>query len=316
MSVSYNPAMFTKGAKTRFMEQIAKYQSRLMAAFCSYEKSDKYSEDYPWIGEAPNLTEFVDEIAFKGMSDSTYALFNKKFIGGLEVSRDNIMDDQLGGFRMRIDEWAQISAAYDDYLICQQLINGTSTTLGAGETKLHVFDNGATEAFFADTHTARGDSGTGDNLRGGQGTSVSQIQDDVGLALADLMGFKGEHGHPVNFGVTGIAIACPVALQQKMNTALYGDIISQTSNVISKDFSITPYYTPYLDADSTADYYVGVTGSPSLGLLYQDREPVTMESQENQDSDVVFSREVYRYKVRKRARVGFGRWHRLVKVNN
>ncbi len=179
MSVSYNPSMFTKGARATFIEasMSAGAPELITRGVATLVPSDSADEDYSWIGDGRSFQEFVDEVEFATLSDGTYNLENKRYTSGLAVKADHLKDGKVGGYPLRIREMAQKWPGYVDFLITTAIIAGTSAGAGTIAAGNH----------FSTTHAARGDEGgTGDNLKSGTGTTVAQIQTDVGTALSAI----------------------------------------------------------------------------------------------------------------------------------
>ena len=303
MSVPYNPAQATKGAKALFMQELAAQPPSLIDRVATYVSSESDAEDYAWMGEATQMEEAEDELKFVPMSNATYNLRNKKYWGGIALKRDDVNDDKVGGFGIRVREHAQTAARLPNKLITDVL---TTNPTGYDAT-----------ALFSATHPARGQqTATQSNLLTGSGTTVSQIATDVALAVAAMMNFKAENNEPMNEGFTKFFVMYPPALIKAVNEALYAQIVSNTSNVGLKDFTFDLIANPRLTADSAADFYVGIQDALVRGIVFQDREGLSFEAQDGAESDAAFTREEYRYKSRRRCRAGVGRWQRIVKINN
>lgn len=310
MAASYNPAQFTKGARALFQMGLIEAPPNWIDRIATYIPSDSYSEDYSWMGEAPQMVEAVggDELTIKSVSDDTYQLANKKYWMGLSFSRDDINDDKVGGYPLKIRELASVASWKPNSLMSDALINGTDSTLGA---HLHA------GAFFRTDHPARGDqSDTWSNLLTGAGTSTANVQTDIGEGLEAFMDYEAENGEPRNVGFMSVFVMYPPALHFTMTEAIRAPVISQTSNVKFQDFKFDMIPNPYLAGDSEVDWYLGIQDTVVRGLVFQDREPVTLEVQDSADSDAAFTREEYRYKVRMRCRAGYGQAWKLVKINN
>lgn len=310
MSVTYNPSMLAKGARATFIDGIMAAPDNWVPRIATYVSSDSADEDYGWIAEPKQMEEAVSgkQLPFQPLSDATYNLANKKYWMGLSVSKDDINDDKVGGLNQRIREMALVANKKPNALLTDALTGGTT----AGTMPFS-----ATEAFFSATHAARdGEGGTQSNLLTGTGTSVAQIQADIGSAMAALLGFLGENGEPVNEGFTNVFIMYPVAVMFAFQEALQAAIISSTSNVRFEQFTFDQIPNARLDATSANDWYLGIQDVGIRGLVYQDREPVSFEAQDGNESDAAFTREEYRYKTRMRGRAGYGRWQKIVKVDN
>jgi phage major head subunit gpT-like protein len=61
--------------------------------------SNTASNTYGWLGQFPQMREWLGPRVVKDISESSYAIVNKKFEATLEVLRANIEDDNLGVYR-------------------------------------------------------------------------------------------------------------------------------------------------------------------------------------------------------------------------
>lgn len=276
----------------------------LMESCATLVKSTSDKEDYSWLDEVQDLNEFEDEVEFTALSQNVtpYEAINIKYTGGLAFNRDDLNDDKVGGMRLRINDLSKRGFMHADVMIAD-VLTGNPTGLNA-------------EALFSATHAARGSSGQQSNLLTGNGTTTANVATDLSLAIAALYNFLDYAGKPVNRGFRQIFVIYPPALNKQVLEAVEAPIVSQTSNVQFSRLQINPIMEPLLSADSAVDYYVGIQDAPVRGILYQEREGLSFEAQESPESDDAFKREVYNYKVRKRAVAKGGQWRRIVKVNN
>ena len=307
--ITFNPAQLTKGARGTFQKALILSPPNWVDRVTTVVDSDSDKEDYSWIGEAKQMEEFEDEIKFQPLSDNSHTITNRKYMAGLSVKRDDLNDDRVGGLGMRITEMAMVANTLPNKLITDALTVGDTS-----EDYLHG-ESGV--AFFANNHPAQDDEGgTQSNLLTGTGTTTSQVLTDVLSSITKLIGFLGENGEPINEMAKDFFVMYPLGIMGSMIEALDATIISNTSNVRLADFNIDRIPNPRLDATSVNDFYVGIQSAMIKGLVFQLREPTTLEVQDNAENDAAFVREEYRYKTRGRMRVGFARWNKLVKLNN
>ncbi len=311
MAIVAAPSQLLKGMQAVFIEALAEVaaSSPVFDNAATYVSSESEDEDYAWIGDVAGLNEFVDEVQFAGLSDTSYTLTNKKFTGGLQFLRDNLNDEKTRGMHQRIMDLATRARQHSEKQLVDALINGDVNShpdLGGG-----IGYDGV--VFFSATHPARGDSGEQSNLVSYSGSSTANAQTDLGASVAALLKMKDESGEPLNEYAKNFYVAYPPTLHKPIAEALGAQIVSNTTNVQFAGFSWTLIQSARLEAHSAAEYYVGVNPpGGTKALIYQDREPVTLESLE--DGDEAFKREVYSYKVRKRSAAGYGRWQRMVRV--
>jgi len=316
MSVVAAPTQLLKGLQSTFIEALTAMpvRNQIFDTAATYVNSTHDDEDYAWIGEAPQVSEFVDEVQFDALSDAEYSLINKKFTAGLQVKRDDLSDETTGGIRQRIMDLAARALRHSEKQLTDALINGdvnASVDQGGG-----ICYDGVT--FFNATHPIRGkQTATQSNLVTYTGNTTAQAQEDLKNAIAALMNMLDEAGEPLNEYCDEFYVIYPPALNKCITEAISAGVVSQTSNVQFTGLRWTLIPAPRLTSDATNAYYVGCNcpGAALKALIYQDREPVTFEALEaGSGSDTAFMREVYSYKVRKRSVAGYGRWQRMVKI--
>lgn len=316
----FAPQMLRKDVRGEFIEaQMAPREPLLIERIATIIKSTARRENYAWLSEPYEMEEFVDGTpihpltdtgltAQTGSSGPGYEVENKTYAGALLFKRDDLADDQVGGYRQRIQDAAVRAIRKPDALLIAKLV--------AGETDPCYIQVGATgEAFFSAAHAARGkQSATWSNLLTGTGTSVSQCTTDIGSALAALYTVPDEANVPMNRECREIFVLAPVALEVTLRTALYAAIVSSTSNVGFRP-NIELITEPLLDATSAVDYYVGIKDAPVRGLIWQDREGVMLE-EIGEGSEMWTNLRQVEYAVTRRGAAAFGRPQRLMKVNN
>jgi phage major head subunit gpT-like protein len=302
---TYNPTLTGRALRTLFLQSMHGFEGMdLVAKIATLIKSDGASETYPWIGDVPMMTEQVDDtVKFTPMSDASYTITNKTWTAGIAVRRQDLEDDQVGAIRMKINQLALAAVQHKNKLLTYALTNGTT---GTG------YD---ANAFFSDTHPARGSSGVQDNLAGGSGTTTAQVQADINSVLATMMNFLAENGEPFQEGPSKFIIAAPPALRKPILEALNISEYPDRTQAQLGGMSIEPLFLPRLTATDANDWYFLHVGGSEKPLIFQDREPVTFESTEEGSGGSIM-REQYYYKVRARYNVGYGPWQHAIKVVN
>lgn len=302
---TYNPTLLEAAVRGLLIKTMAQTAGagRYVNALATYFSSQRRSEVFAWIGEAPRMRELgADrEIIFDGMSDASYTLAADTWAAGIVVKKEDIEDDELGALRMRIMQLASVAALNPDRLVLQALIDGITNTCYDGA------------AFFSDSHPARGGAPAQDNLYTGTGTSTAQVSADYAGALAQMTSLVAENGEPYFPGdLTELTIVAGPAMRKPLKEALGAELISNTSNV-----SVDGINNKILISSRCPDndWYMLHTGGPVKPLIFLDRVAVKMTAQED-DSDNGFEREQHRFKVRARHTAGYAHWQDAIKINN
>ena len=299
MSLLYSATSLEKGLKTLFLQNFSA-ESTLADRLCFVESSASDKEKYEWLGQAPQMAELVGERKITPLSSTGYELENTTYESTVSISRNHLEDNQTGSIRRRIQQMAQTASAHVNKLVINALINGTSNTGYDGA------------AFFANSHTARGDSGAQDNLLAGSATTTAGLATDLAAAKASMLNFLDEAGEPFHGdGDVALTVVAPPALEKNFREVLGAGVISQTDNMQSgmADLVISPRLT---DAD---DWYVLRTDNLARGLIFQQRSPIEFSALES-NTESSFLKEVYMYGVRARYGVGYAFWQSAIKTVN
>ena len=103
-------------------------------------KSTDLSEKYTWLGNFPNMKEWIGEREVETLQDFGYALENKLFEATVTVPNLHIEYDKVGLYKPAIEQMAVNCKLYGSELVAD--------VLNAGETKL-CYDS---KPFFANNH--------------------------------------------------------------------------------------------------------------------------------------------------------------------
>lgn len=301
MSISSNPSVLNKLAKTIFVENFSPGMG-LLTPTLFLETSTSNVENYPWTGQPPQMNALSGEVQFTPLSDANYALTNVTYASGVEFKRTELDDDQVGVLRRRIVGLAEVASQHPEKLRSDTLIAGTSA-LG--------YDG---VSFYNNAHPARADEGgTQDNLLAGTGTTTTSIASDIRAAKAAMMGFKAENGEPFFGSVApGFIVEVPPALEYPTKEALNSVLISNTSNALVGLAQVVVN----MRLTDTNDWYMHAVSASKKPFVFQERDAMEFTAQESPDNDSAFEREVYRYKARARYASGYAFWQCSVKTTN
>jgi len=260
---TYNPSLWTRAARTALVEAGSMAEASLVGVVADLEESSADRENYPWIGEAQAMRLLKDELEIVGLSDAQYTLVNQTYAIGLEVNRDHLADDQLGGIMKRVRDMNVVALNFANKLIIDQIINATS---------LLAYDG---VSFFNDAHPIRGSqTATQDNLLAGTGVTVAAIKTDIGTGIQTLMNWRAENNEPYYDGRQKFIAVIPPLLVQAFNEAIFSGLVSNTSNEAFRGMSVIPYCSARF-TDINDWYLFDVT--LRRPLIYQQARPVGSE---------------------------------------
>lgn len=303
MTITVAPSTAIKMAHATFLREsrTPSEEGDLAATLAEFVKSDYASEDYSWVGEPPRMELLEDELRIGKLSDAHYSITNRTYAIGLEFKRRDLRLDRLGALMMRVRQAVEVAKKHRNRLLIAAIEAATVDTGHDGS------------AIFANAHANRG-AGTQDNLAGGTGTTVAQIQADLNSAIQMLAEFDAENAEPYNEGLGQLIMLAPWGLRSSIVTALGAEVIAQTSNVNFRDRNIRPVFSARLtDAN---DWYLFHVGGAMMPLILQELDGLEASNTNDRDDELWLRKETILYKVRWDGAVGWGHWASSVKVVN
>jgi phage major head subunit gpT-like protein len=293
----YNsPIALLKGIKVEFNQFLASHQGHMFSDFVRMTKSDTDKENYRFLSNLPYLKEWLDEIDFKDYEDFSYEIENKAWQQGIAVDRHTLSDSrkQLGAsIEDEIRLIAQNFSDFPDKLVYDLMIaNGT------------CFDGGA---FFKTTHVKLG---TIDNLKTGTGTTLAQLETDLGTARNAMYGYVDGNGIPINTNPRFVVLA-PTQLHDKFltlrnSTQIY-DGSGNKTNIYNQSFDIV---LNHWQSTSDNDWYLININHPIKPFIYQMRDKPKFEMEDQR------SKKYIKYFVTARMNAGYGNPAAICKTDN
>lgn len=201
--MAFNPIVIEKGLNAAFAQKMADFFAArslspgLMSAVMGIQSSAAY-EKMGWIGAMAAVAQWIGELPAQSFADYDYTIKNKDWAVAALINENDVDDDQTGVLSMIPGLLAKRLLAHPEKLIASLLTGGTTGLAYDGV------------AFFSDASGAR----TIDNLLGGTGTTVAQIEADLEAALVAMAKFTDDKGEILN--LRGDTIVCPIALENKI----------------------------------------------------------------------------------------------------
>jgi phage major head subunit gpT-like protein len=170
--------------KTLFIAFKAAFQGGLGQAASQYQQistlvpSSTGTEEYGWLGQVPNLREWIGDRVVHGIAQHGYTIKNKPFELTIAVPRNSIEDDQYGVYTPLFTEMGRSTQAHPDQLIFGLLADGRNALCYDGKP------------FFAANHpvlNANGKPVTQSNLDDDNGAGPSWFVMDTTRALKPLI---------------------------------------------------------------------------------------------------------------------------------
>lgn len=158
---------FGLGVKASFMGGLAMSDPdiRLFESLATVVPSSAAKELYPWLDEMPQMREWIGDRKIKKLGAHQYELVNKDYETTIKVSRNDILDDNLGAYSLRARSAGNAAAELPNRLVFDVMKSGftaggydgvpffgTHTEAGASVSNLEAGTDGiATPWFLLDT---------------------------------------------------------------------------------------------------------------------------------------------------------------------
>lgn len=295
-----NPIVIEKGIQVDFARRMAAWQAArqinpgLLRAVTIVQSTGAY-EKLGWLGSMPAVRQWIGELQAKELEDYEYTIRNLDWEASTIVKQNDLDDDQTGTIQMIPGFLVDRIMAHPEELIINLLTGGTSGLAYDGV------------AFFSDATGAR----TIDNLLGGTGTTLAQIEADLNAALTAMAKFTDDNGKVLN--IKGDLIVCPIALENKFNRL----INSQTDPTATAQGTFNPYAGKFtvigdarLDATDANDWYLLSTSGQVRPLIYSERQTARSHFEKKNGSKLWTAFAEYR------ANAGYGLPHLAIKTVN
>jgi phage major head subunit gpT-like protein len=147
------------GFQTRFQNQLKSAVS-MRTAIATEVTSGTKLEEYDWLDDLPGIREWIGDRKIRKPALNTYVLKNQDWEGTLEVDRNDVEDDNVGAYNIKIDLLADGANRHPDELCFGVLNSGFDNV---------CFDG---QPYFDDEHPIIGADGketTFANTDGGDG---------------------------------------------------------------------------------------------------------------------------------------------------
>jgi len=276
--------------------------------------SDQAIETYKWLGQVPQMREWVGGRQAKGLRENGFTVANKKYESTLEINVDDLNRDKTGQLRVRISEQARRANAHWASLLSTLLVNGEAGVCYDGSY------------YFVATHS-EGASGSQSNLLSvdiselavavkGSTTrpSVEQMQQCIIQAIAAIVGFVDDQGEPMNEDAGSFLVMCPVSLWDiALAATALPNIAANVNNVLpATDFRIQVVPNVRM-ASWTASIGVFETGGDVKPFIRQEETPIQM-SAKAEGSEFEFDTDKHQYGIKASRNVAYGYWQKACKV--
>jgi phage major head subunit gpT-like protein len=298
MGIIEKSIVLEKGLRADFMKKYSNGEPVVGQQFIMETVSTSDSEKYGWLGNPPEMNEWKDERKVNGLASYSYSIPNKDFESTIGVSRNEILDDQIGGIKVRINDMATKARQQPWKLFINALIKGTTDL---------CFDGAA---FFSTSHVL-GTQAAQSNLLTGTGETVALVKADFIAARAAMKSFKDEQGAPINEGDGDLYVIAHPDMQGVFDELFKASMLSNTTNTLMGAAKCM-FSSRLTDKD---DWYLIDASGEIKPFIRQLRQAVEFGALEK-DSDAGFMRKVFHYGCDIRVGFGYGIWAKAIKTTN
>jgi phage major head subunit gpT-like protein len=260
--------------------------------------STGYQETYEWLGDVPQMREWLGERLVKNLKGQKYTIVNKDYESTIAVDRNHFEDDKLGIYNTRVQDLPFAYTRHLDRITFELLKNGFATVGYDGSY------------FFVATH-----SESGSNQSNLSVSALSQEALETGFqAMASFTSDSGEAlgiepdtlvVHPTQklFAMKLVGSLTTMVTQQITATTTFAT--TGTLNALST-FGIQVIASPHVGSN---DWFLLCTQYPVKPLIVQiRRQPEFNMLNDPKSSESVFMQKRYLFGIDARYNAGYGLW--------
>lgn len=275
-------------------------------------ESDQESETYKWLGQVPQMREWIGGRNAKAFSSNGITIVNKSFEATLQVLVDEIRRDKTQQVQVRIAELAARALSHWNKLLSTLITNGTGATSGL------CYDG----QYFFDTDHSEGESGTQLNLlaaaqvaaldvtTAAAPTALESAKAILGV-IGYMMGYKDNEGEPMNENAQEFLVMTSPALWQHLAGGIHSKMVGSgqsnpVQNILDKEgFKIS--IVPNARLAYTTQFVTFRTDAPAKALIRQDEEGIKIASQAEGSAEE-FDNKRHLYGISASRNAGYGYW--------
>ncbi len=271
----------------------AAYNKAFEGVKSNYEKiattvpSTTAETNYKWLGQIPQMLEWMGDREIQSLSAYDYTIKNRKFEMTISVPRDDIEDDQYGIYTPLFSNMGESAAQHPNTLCFGALKAGF---------KEKCYDG---NPFFAENHPSG---------EGGKKTvsNISHNKLDAGsymAARASMMSLTGDKGRSLNL-VPNLLVV-PPGNEKAGRLILEADQINGTTNVLKGTAEL---HVETEIADMPEAWFLLCTNRFLKPIIFQKRKAIKMTSLTKDDDQNVFMRDEFVWGADGRSNAGYGFW--------
>lgn len=300
MGIVSNILLLEKGLRADFMKAYNNGENpQDVMGMIMETTSSSDSEKYGWLGDSPQMTEWLDERKLRGLKDFDYSIPNKDYEATLKVNKNVMDDDQLGATKVRIADLASVARNHPRKLFFDQL--------SVGETELG-YDG---VPFFSLVHAESGSNQVNLSTEtiAGSTQTTAEFKSEFQVAREGLRVLTNDQGEPRNEGELDLMVVASPALENVVDEVLGADLISNTTNTLKG--AAKSLISSRLSGN---DWYLLDMSGNLKPMVLQKRQAMKFESLDK--GERAFMRKELLFGVDDRKGFGFGVWWKAFKIKH
>lgn len=268
------------------------FNKALSETSANYEKiamripSNTRETTYAWMGQIPNMREWIGDREIQNLASYDYTIKNKTFELTTSIPVNDVADDLYGVYRPVFSEMGASAKKHPDTLVFGLLSKGFEKDCYDGVP------------YFSDSHPVGRGNVTQSNIGHKKLSAESYAE-----ARSSMMIVKGDHGRSLNI-MPDLLVVAPQK-EAKARELLFADIIAGSTNINKNtcDLLVAPELADYPER-----WFLFCTKRYVKPIIFQEREKAILVCKNKETDDNVFYEDKIIYGVKARYNVGFGLW--------
>lgn len=297
--ITWSPDLLLEGMNAVFFSSVIESDPAMLPVLCNIMPTTKRTTEMPRLGAVPQLSEWKGKRKISKLTRSKYSVIVKDFQASLEIDRNDVDDDQLGGIMMTLGQFGDRAANHPIKLLSEAIENGTTNATYDG---VSAFNN---------AHPARGEqTAAQDNIVSYSGSTVANFQTDLGAAKAQMRRFVDEANEPFTQNVSQLLAVVPPELEQTALQVLFAqtfDTGGENTYRGQADLWVNPRLT------ASNEWYLFNVGMRIKPFVFLDRQRLQVATRGFDRSEWNATKSMH-YGVDYRAEIGYLLWQLMVQI--
>jgi len=300
MGIVSNNLLLEKGLRADFLKAFNNGEDpQEVMPMIMKTSSSAASEKYGWLGESPQMTQWLDERKLRGLNDFDYTIDNVDYEATLKVNGNVMDDDQLGAVKIRIADLAKVARNHPRKLFYDLLATGETATGydGIPFYSLVHDESGSNQVNLATKSIA------------GATQTAAEFAAEFSAARSGLRILTDDNGEPRNEGAMDLVIVAAPDLENVVDQMITADLVSNNTNTLKGAAK------KVISSRMTGnDWYLHDVSGTIKSVVMQERKAITFEAMDK--GERAFMRKELLYGVDYRVGFGFGAWYKSYKIKH